>query len=120
MPAEKLSPLQIALQEYAYWRDCETPGDPNPTFETIQIGAIGAAANIIGRLSGANLEGITYRTLTPDQITRALVELKLAPRMAILIATIELAVSQGPEELCGSTMDELSAVMNELRKAGAQ
>lgn len=122
-----LSPLTIALQEYAYWRDCETAGDPDDHFECIAIGAIGASANIIGRLSGANLEGITYKTLTPDQITAALMELKLAPRLAIFLkkATFfsqvreALQVTSRDGRGVGTLLDEADSLLEELEKAGA-
>lgn len=77
----KHTPLEIALQEYTYWRGAESE---NPHWMDIQIGAIGAAANIAARLTVPDkpLVGISYRTHTPAEITRALTEIQLAPRIA--------------------------------------
>jgi len=43
------SPLDIALDQYRYWRDIDT-GDP--TLNLLAMGAMGAAANIVAELSG--------------------------------------------------------------------
>lgn len=74
----KPTPLQIATQEYVYWRDSS---DADPHFLDISIGAMGAAANIASRLAGANPEGIDYKTVSPEQITAVLMEIQLVPRM---------------------------------------
>lgn len=92
-----LSPLQIALQEYAYWRkasyappksiDPEAFTDPD-FFESVMTGAIGAAANISSRLAGHEFEGMDYETLSAEQITKLLVEIRLAPQMAAALVVI--------------------------------
>lgn len=123
------TPLQIALQEYAYWRDCEAAGDADPNFEALLIGALGAAANITARISGASPEGIIYKALTPDQITSTLMEIKLAPRLARVLSDLHEAV-RGlriiPDGYTGKDIDRLFLVLDEsgpllaeLKKAGA-
>lgn len=125
------TPLAIALQEYTYWRDCE--GDPSPQFFHIQSGALGAAANIVGRISGASLEGIwrkeagsdrtavvaavEYRTLTPSEITRALTEIHLAPRIARVLATL-VALEHEPPSVRESTLREAHGLLCDLKNAG--
>lgn len=79
-----LTPLDIALQEYAYWR---AAGDDDRLLD-IGMGAMGAAANIAGRLAGGNLEGIDYQSLSPEEVTRVLQEIRMAPKMASALLVI--------------------------------
>jgi len=44
--------LEIALSEYVYWRNVENTLD-SQLFDGITIGAVGAVANIVGRIGGA-------------------------------------------------------------------
>jgi len=54
--AERERLLQIAWAEYAYWRDAEEAGDPDGTsgliLDGIQMGAMGAAANLVAAFAG--------------------------------------------------------------------
>lgn len=111
----KSTPLDIATQEYAYWRSFDLkPEKAAEFFSAVLVGAIGAAANICSRLAGHEFEGIAYKMLSPAEITRVLNEIRMAPRMATLLTNIQRHVRNGPEELSGETMDEISEVLREL------
>lgn len=120
------TPLQIALQEYAYWRKASLspPHGTDPEaftdlefFESVTMGGIGAAANISSRLAGHEFEGIDYEALSPDQITKLLVEIKLAPRLARVLGVL-VALEHEPPSLREPVLAEAHGLLEELKRAG--
>ena len=85
--AEENKSLAIALQEYVYWRDCESE---NPHFNDVQIGAICAASNIAGRIAlpGVPLEGLAYPELTLVEIASAGAQIRFARRMVTVLKIV--------------------------------